>query len=256
MHAERIVREYLADELLEGTPPPGDCDLFAVEGGTAAMCYVFDSSPRTVLRPGDRGRSWSPPSRRTSRFPARPLRTRRRRALRVQRTRRATASPTWQFPDEEIDKLADPSVRALFVVNPSNPPSVMLAPATSTRIAAIVATTNPDLVVVTDDVYGTFVEGFCSLIATLPQNIIAVYSFSKYFGATGWRFGVIAVSQDNVFDRKLAALPEPDQVLLADRYDTLSVIRGPFSSSIAWSPTAGRSRPTTPPVSRCRSRCR
>ena len=41
-----------------------------------------------------------------------------------------TASPTWQFPDDEIDKLADPKVRALFVVNPSNPPSVMLAPAT------------------------------------------------------------------------------------------------------------------------------
>ena len=77
--------------------------------------------------------------------------------------------------------------------------------------------------VVTDDVYGTFVEGFCSLMATIPQNVIAVYSFSKYFGATGWRLGVIAVSQDNIFDRKLAALPEPDQVLLADRYDTLSV---------------------------------
>ena len=35
-----------------------------------------------------------------------------------------------------------------------------------------------------------------------------MYSFSKYFGATGWRLGVIAVSQDNVFDATLAALPE------------------------------------------------
>ncbi len=42
-HVEQILREYLADELLEGTPPPGDWDLFAVEGGTAAICYVFDS---------------------------------------------------------------------------------------------------------------------------------------------------------------------------------------------------------------------
>src|SRR5258708_2213467 len=134
-------------------------------------------------------------------------------------------SPTWQFPDDEIDKLADPKVRALFVVNPSNPPSVMLAPATSERIAAIVATTNPGLIVVTDDVYGTFVEGFCSLMATIPHNVIAVYSFSKYFGATGWRLGVIAVSQANACDAKLNALSDADTKLLDRRYETLAVER-------------------------------
>ena len=54
-HVEQILREYLADELLEGTPPPGDWDLFAVEGGTAAICYMFDSlATNFLLRPGDR----------------------------------------------------------------------------------------------------------------------------------------------------------------------------------------------------------
>ena len=54
-HVEQILREYLADELLEGEPPPGDWDLFAVEGGTAAICYMFDSlATNLLLRPGDR----------------------------------------------------------------------------------------------------------------------------------------------------------------------------------------------------------
>ena len=67
-HVEQILREYLADELLEGTPPPGDWDLFAVEGGTAAICYVFDSlATNFLLRPGDRIALMVPRSRRTSR---------------------------------------------------------------------------------------------------------------------------------------------------------------------------------------------
>ena len=82
-------------------------------------------------------------------------------------------------------------MRALFVVNPSNPPSVMLAPDDAASASPqIVDDHNPDLIVVTDDVYGTFVPGFGSLMDVVPANTIAVYSFSKYFGATGWRLGV------------------------------------------------------------------
>ena len=61
---------------------------------------------------------------------------------------------------------------------------------------------------VTDDVYGTFVPGFRSLMAEVPHNTIGVYSFSKYFGCTGWRLGVVAIHQDNIFDRAIAKLPE------------------------------------------------
>jgi aspartate 4-decarboxylase len=50
-----------------------------------------------------------------------------------------------------------------------------------------------------------------------------VYSFSKYFGATGWRLGVIAVSQDNVFDAALAELSVADKQALDRRYETLAV---------------------------------
>jgi aspartate 4-decarboxylase len=71
-------------------------------------------------------------------------------------------------------------------------------------------------------VYGTFVEGFVSLMAAIPRNVIAVYSFSKYFGATGWRLGVIAICRDNVCDAALARLPDADLERLDCRYETLS----------------------------------
>ena len=35
----------------------------------------------------------------------------------------------------------------------------------------------------------------------LPHNTIGVYSYSKYFGCTGWRLGVIAVHEDNIYDK-------------------------------------------------------
>src|SRR5689334_9732894 len=38
-HMEQAVRAYLVREMCGGSPPPGKYDVFAVEGGTAAMCY-------------------------------------------------------------------------------------------------------------------------------------------------------------------------------------------------------------------------
>ncbi len=79
----------------------------------------------------------------------------------------------------------------------------------------------PDLVLLTDDVYGTFAEDFVSLFAICPRNTILVYSFSKYFGATGWRLGVIATHHDTVLDRQIAALPEAAKLVLDARYGSL-----------------------------------
>jgi aspartate 4-decarboxylase len=128
----------------------------------------------------------------------------------------------WQYTDAEIDKLADPRVKAFFLVNPSNPASFAMHPGAQRRIVDLVRKRRPDLIVVTDDVYGTFAEGFRSLAADLPQNTILVYSYSKHFGCTGWRLGVVAIHQDNIFDRKLAALPDSDKGALRARYGPLS----------------------------------
>src|SRR5213595_887118 len=42
-HGEQVVRGYLADEMFDKKAPADNLSLFATEGGTAAMCYIFDS---------------------------------------------------------------------------------------------------------------------------------------------------------------------------------------------------------------------
>lgn len=219
-HAEDVVRRFLRREMGADIGP---VELFAVEGGTAAICYVLDSLvTNRLLRPGDRVAVMTPiftPYLEIAgldrfRFEQVPVRA---------EGTLADGTRTWQYPDAEIDKLRDPSVKALLCVNPTNPTSVRIADATLERIAAAVAEDNPDLVVVTDDVYGTFIDGFRSLAALVPRNAVLVYSFSKYFGATGWRLGVVAVHPDSVLDRLIAALPEAEQAELDRRYGSLTL---------------------------------
>ncbi|MGA2929252.1 MAG: bifunctional aspartate transaminase/aspartate 4-decarboxylase [Solirubrobacteraceae bacterium] len=57
----------------------------------------------------------------------------------------------------------------------------------------------------------------------MPRNTIGVYSFSKYFGATGWRLGVIAIHPDNIFDEKIAALGNDDKQALSERYAAITL---------------------------------
>src|SRR5262245_651888 len=134
VHAERILREYLAQELCQGEPPDGTWQLFAVEGGTAAICYIFDSLANNfLLRRDDTIALMVPeftPYLEVPRLERYGLKIVELRACAVDQN----DDPTWQFPGAEIDKLADPAVRALFVVNPSNPPSVMLASSTLARV--------------------------------------------------------------------------------------------------------------------------
>ena len=223
-HAEAVVHAYLMQEMCGGKPPKGKFDLFAVEGGTAAMCYIFDSLQiNRLLKRGDKIAIGAPiftPYIEMPQLDQYGLELiARRRLARCART----ARHTWQYPDSEIDKLADPAVKAFFLVNPSNPPSVAVSQHTIDRIVDIVKNKNPGLIIITDDVYGTFVDGFRSLMADLPHNTIGVYSFSKYFGATGWRLGVVAIHEDNIFDRKIAVLPEIDKRALNKRYDSLTL---------------------------------
>jgi len=77
---------------------------------------------------------------------------------------------------------------------------------------------NPDLIILTDDVYGTFAEDFRTVYAVLPFNTILVYSFSKLYGVTDWRVGLIAMNERNVCDRLLGELPEADKEYLRQEY--------------------------------------
>jgi aspartate 4-decarboxylase len=111
----------------------------------------------------------------------------------------------------------------LFLVNPSNPPSYAMRARSRQRLVRLVKTKRPDLIIITDDVYGTFVPGFRSVMAELPQNTIGVYSFSKHFGATGWRLGVIAIHENHICDRALSRLPAKDRAILNRRYSSLTL---------------------------------
>ncbi|EFL00041.1 MULTISPECIES: bifunctional aspartate transaminase/aspartate 4-decarboxylase [unclassified Streptomyces] len=250
--AEQIIRGYLGEEMYGGTLPEGNVSLFATEGGTAAMCYIFDSLLKNdVVKKGDRIALMVPVFTPYIEIPA--LDTFDFDVVLVRASMFAEEGVReWRYPEEEVAKLADPSIRLVCLVNPSNPPSLALSERVRNQLKDIVAGPNPDLVVVTDDVYGTFVEGFTSLAADLPHNTLLVYSYSKHYGATGWRLGVIALHDDNVIDRRIAALPEEAKDRLAKRYGTLTLEPGKMrfidrmvadSRDVALNHTAGLSTP-------------
>ncbi|WP_326661965.1 bifunctional aspartate transaminase/aspartate 4-decarboxylase [Streptomyces sp. NBC_00385] len=223
-HVEQIVRGYVADEMFDHRPPEGqNLSLFATEGGTAAMCYIFDSLLKNgILHKGDRIALMVPVFTPYLEIPE--LDTYGFDVVHVEANLfTETGVRQWRYPPEEIAKLADPSVRMVCCVNPSNPPSLALAPKVAEQIVGIVAEQNPNLIVVTDDVYGTFVEGFRSLAADLPRNSLLVYSYSKHYGATGWRLGVIGLHDDNVIDDLLAAQGAEEKARLDKRYGSLSL---------------------------------
>ena len=91
------------------------------------------------------------------------------------------------------------------------------------RIVDIVRNDNPNLMIITDDVYATYIPHFRSVMAELPENTLCVYSFSKYFGATGWRLAVVALHEENIYDRMLKELPAERKEQLNERYSSISL---------------------------------
>ena len=82
---------------------------------------------------------------------------------------------------------------------------------------------NPNLMIITDDVYCTFINNFKSVISYLPYNTIGVYSLSKYFGVTGWRLGTILLNKNNIFDNLIKNLSEEEKINLNNRYKHMNL---------------------------------
>src|SRR5712672_1282091 len=216
VHNERITHEYLMWAMCGNPRPAGKFDLYAVEGGTAAMCYIFKTlKANRLLRPGDTIALGAPIFTPYLELPH--LEDYGLHFITIQ----APQENRFQFTDNELKKLEDPKVKAFFLVNPGNPTGVALSKEVIGKIANLVKTKRPDLMILTDDVYGTFVHDFRSLLGELPYNTIGVYSYSKYVGCTGWRLGVISVHDDNIFDKMIAKLPDADLKALDKRYGTL-----------------------------------
>ena len=220
---EMLVCDYLNQEMCDNRPPRGAFNLFATEGGTAAMCYIFDSLQENFLLDKGDGIALMVPA--FTPYIEIPQLDRYRFKVTELHANRMSKDGLhlWQYSDEDIDRLKNPAIKALFVTNPSNPPSYTLSPETMARIVNIVKEDNPNLMIITDDVYGTFSPHFRSFMTEIPYNTLCVYSFSKYFGATGWRNAVIALHEYNVFDRQISRLPKEKREALNRRYATLTL---------------------------------
>ncbi|NDV60251.1 aspartate 4-decarboxylase [Bacteroides sp. 519] len=220
---EQIVHDYLIQEMCDRKAPKGKFDLFATEGGTAAMCYLFDSLQENfLLNKGDGIALLTPAFTPYIEIPHLSRYSFNMIEICADKMTK-DGFHTWQYRKEEIDKIKDPKIKALFVINPSNPPSYAMDNDTMQQIADIVKNDNPNLMIITDDVYGTFIPHFKSFMKVLPHNTLCVYSFSKYFGATGWRDAVIALHQDNIYDKMIAQLPDDKKQALHNRYESLTL---------------------------------
>ena len=216
-NTEQILRAYLDLAMCDGEPPEGTMDLFVTEGGTAAMTYIFNTLKENhLLKPKDKIALGTPIFTPYLEIPV--LNDYQLEVIEIQQDE----NNNWQYADSELRKLESPDIKAFFLVNPSNPTSVSIASESLEKIAELVRTKRKDLIILTDDVYGTFVNGFKSLCAIAPKNTILVYSFSKYFGATGWRLGIIGIYQDNVMDKMIAELPKEKRQGIHRRYETIA----------------------------------
>ncbi|MGK0467592.1 aspartate 4-decarboxylase [Clostridium sp.] len=252
IQVESVVNDYLIQELGYKGPLEGKFRTFGVEGATAAMCYIFDTLiANNILSKGDKIALMAPiftPYLEIPHLPRYNFEVVKVLADEITEDGRRT----WQYSSKEIEKIRDSSIKALFIVNPSNPASVAMKPETVNQLKNIVDTDNPDLMIISDDVYSTFVDEFRSLMADLPYNTIGVYSYSKYFGVTGWRLGTISLYEHNVFNKLLKQQDEDKKERARRRYGGISTEPDsiPFidrivadSRQVALNHTAGLSTP-------------
>ena len=209
---ETILNAFLQSTLYHGADLAGETQVFPTEGGSAAMVYIFEAlSHNRLLNAGDQIAIATPIFTPYMQIPS----VKNYGLVSIDVT--STEEENWDIAEAELAKLENPSVKAFFLVNPSNPASRALSEKTLRRLVQAVEK-NPDLIILTDDVYGTFVEDFRTVYSVLPYNTIMVYSFSKLYGVTGWRTGLIAMNQNNVCDRLLRELPEEEKAFLRDEY--------------------------------------
>lgn len=136
VNTEKIVRAYLAQEMGDHAPGQGkEYDLFATEGGTAAMCYVFDSlEVNHLLKRGDKIALMTPiftpyieiPELDRYSFDVTNI---------YADSLDSDGYHTWQYPKEQMDALRNPEIKLVFIVNPSNPPSYRLDQTCMSRLS-------------------------------------------------------------------------------------------------------------------------
>jgi aspartate 4-decarboxylase len=192
---EPVLAEFLSKIIYKNSSLKNKIKIFPTEGASAAIVYVFNSlTYNRLLVKGDNIGILTPIFSPYLEIPA--LSNYGLTQICIQ----ANPDNDWEIPDSELAKIGNKSMKALFICNPTNPTALSLSKITTKKIAEIVKNRNPELIILADNVYAPFVDQFNSLVNDLPYNTIGVYSFSKYFGVTGWRLGAIILNNNNVID--------------------------------------------------------
>ena len=215
-NSEVILNEYLQDTMYDGNILAGETQVFPTEGGTAAICYIFNALHHNrILNEGDKIAIAEPIFTPYLQIPD----VNNYGLVSIDIT--SNEDENWDLPDEAFEVLSDPEIKAFFLVNPSNPASHQLTKKSLKKIAEAVEN-NPDLIIITDDVYGTFVNHFETVYSVVPHNTILVYSFSKIYGVTGWRLGLIAMNRENIVDDLIGDLSEDKKEFLRKEYSIVT----------------------------------
>ena len=215
VNTEKIINYFLQELSYKDANLADQTDLFPTEGGTAAIVYAFHSlAENQIKKKGDKIAINEPiftPYLRIPELKDYEL---------VEVDLHSYEKNDWEIEPNEIEKLKDPSIKALIVVNPTNPTSKEFDTNALNAIKQAVEK-NPKLMIISDEVYGAFVPNFKSIYSIVPYNTMLVYSYSKLFGCTGWRLGVIALNEKNVFDDNIAHLDKVELQQLHKRYSSV-----------------------------------
>lgn len=217
IHTEKILNMYLEKELYSGAKLADNTNVFPTEGGTSAICYTFNSLKENgLVNLGDKIAINIPIFTPYLQIPE----LQDYEMIEVDLISRKENNG--EIDIDELEKLKNTDIKALFFVNPSNPVSRAIDKKTLDAIKNLLKE-RPDLIIITDDVYGTFVEDFKSIYSVAPYNTLLVYSYSKLYGSTGWRIGAVALHEDNVFDELISKLPEEKKKELDKRYGLVTL---------------------------------
>jgi aspartate 4-decarboxylase len=216
-HVERVMERYLIEVTGAPDAPAGTYQVFGTEGGAAAMAYVFRSLQENgVVGPGDKVAIATPVFTPYLQIPV--LEDFGLEVVEIHADRNRPS----RFGEGVLPALRDPAIKVFFLVNPGNPDSRAVRPERLRELRDLVTEHRPDLVIVADTVYATFVDGFRSVLADLPSNVICVHSFSKNFGATGSRLGFVALHRHTVLERILGGHDDERRRRHAERYSSLT----------------------------------
>lgn len=111
----------------------------------------------------------------------------------------------WRLGEEQLARLADPAVKVCYLVDPGNPLPGSLSEEEVQALVRTVKSSNPELLILADLVYSAFPERCHPLIQELPRNTVGICSWSKHFGAPGWRLGALLIHQECVLNRRLGS---------------------------------------------------